>query len=234
MISVRLGVRRSLWRLALAALATLMAPTIARAGADPVALGVPASVGTVLYEVTENMYLVDASNTSVPPAAAAFRMAVATLQGAAKLGSPLCPNALLITNPQTKTCSITATGSDRISLTTGLGTVSGTYSIVVQGDNPVDAPEYVVQTGSFHGDMDLSTSPLGTVAGIFTPTGTALTIPFTGRFRLPFSVVNGTRRGSNVGDKAFYLADDGVTLIPVQSVEMSLGWPTVRLELTFQ
>jgi len=38
---------------------------------------------------------------------------------------------------------------------------------------------------------------------------------------------------SNRRSAAFYLADDGQTLIPVQLTERSVGFPTVRLEVSF-
>jgi hypothetical protein len=217
-----------MWWMALAAVAWLAAP--AMAGAQ----------SAVLYEVTENMYFYDAQGKLIPPdlilsgQVPAARVADATLQGTAVLGNPLCPSQLLITNPKAKTCTVTAAGQDNISLATGKGTVSGTYAVVINLDNPTDAAEYVVQTGTFQGQMDLSMRPLGTIQGTFTPTGTKDKIAFTGTFRLPFNLDSkGRKQEPKRGKNAFYLADDATTLVPVHSSELSLGVPLVRLELHF-
>ena len=45
----------------------------------------------VLYEVTENMYLVDDAGKSVAPEQAVARKADAALAGWAPVGTPLCP-----------------------------------------------------------------------------------------------------------------------------------------------
>ena len=188
----------------------------------------------VLYEVTENMYLLDEAGNVVLPANATRRQADASLYGWAKVGNLLCPAAILITNPRAETCSVTADGIDNISLLTGKGAVTGTYAVVVQDDNAVDAPEYVVMNGAFQGDMDLSIRPLGKVVGTFTPAGAPQGVKFCGTFRLPFSVGKlGRREMPRRNADAFYLADDGKTLIPVQKAELSLGMATVRLELNF-
>jgi hypothetical protein len=81
-------------------------------------------------------------------------------------------------------------GSDNVSLTTGLGTLSGQFTTVVQGDNPVDGPEAVALRGEFFGRMDFSPAilhqiPYGTVAGRVNVRGART--PFTGVFRLPFA-----------------------------------------------
>jgi hypothetical protein len=195
----------------------------------------------VLYEVTENMYFYDQAGRLIPPdlilsgkATPFARVADATLQGWAALGTPLCPSKLLVSNPRAKTCTVTAAGQDNISLATGKGTVSGTYAVVINLDNAADAAEYVVQTGTFVGEMDLSKRPLGSVSGTFTPTGTTLAMPFSGKFRLPFNVDRqGKRQDPKRGHKAYYLSDDGKTPLAVESSELSLGVPLVRLELNF-
>ena len=195
-----------------------------------------------LYEVTENMYFYDRHGVFISPdkilgglVAPAFRVADATLQGTATLGTPLCPSALLLTNPRAKTCTVTAAGMDNIDLKDFKGTVSGTYAVVLNVDNPTDAAEYVVQTGTFVGDMDLSKRPLGSVKGTFTPTLTKQKVKFEGTFRLPFNLDGNGRRNNEAkrGRQAYYLADDGQTVIPVQQSELSLGVPLVRLELSF-
>ena len=45
----------------------------------------------VLYEVTENMYLVDGAGRPVGPEQAVARKAEASLAGWARVGTPLCP-----------------------------------------------------------------------------------------------------------------------------------------------
>jgi hypothetical protein len=189
----------------------------------------------VLYEVTEKMYLLDAAGNVVAPEQAVSRKAQASLMGWARLGTPLCPAAAMASSTvRPTTCSVTADGLDSISLVTGRGTVDGTFAVVVQDDNVADAPEFVVMNGSFHGDMDLSMRPLGKVVGTFFSNATGTAVPFCGTFRLPFAVEwDGYRSNPRHGVNAYYLADDGVSLVPVSADEKSLRTPTVRLELNF-
>ena len=224
--------RIMVWSLAALSCAWLAGP----ASAGPkknIVVDVPGAEA-VLYEVTENMYLIDDLGNVVLPENATRRQADASLYGWAKVGNLLCPAAILVTNPRTETCSVTADGIDNLSLVTGKGAVTGTYAVVVQDDNAVDAPEYVVMNGAFRGDMDLSIRPLGKVVGTFSPTGAVQGVKFCGTFRLPFAISRAGKREQpkRLGD-AFYLADDGKSLIPVQKAEMSLGMATVRLELNF-
>lgn len=188
----------------------------------------------ILYEVTENMSL-------APEGGFTHRLATAALQGWAKVGTPLCPLEVLVTNPRAQTCTITAVGNDDVSAVTGTGTVSGSYAVVVQGDNPVDGPEFVVQTGKFTGTMDLSPAllglaPLGYISnGQFTIDQVpGFAIPFTGTFRLPYALSRkGHERKARLGEDAYYLSD-AFRPFEVGKNERSLGWPTVRFEVTFQ
>ena len=66
------------------------------------------SADAVLYEVSENMYLLDAAGNVVGPEAAVRRKADASLYGWARVGNPLCPADVLVTNPHARTCSVTA------------------------------------------------------------------------------------------------------------------------------
>jgi len=191
------------------------------------------SADAVLYEVTENMYLLDAAGNVVGPEGAVRRKADASLYGWSRVGNPLCPVEVLITNPRTRTCSVTAAGMDDIALNTFTGSVDGTFAVVLQGDNTTDSPEFVIMNGGFQGAMDLSKRPLGKISGTFTPAGASEPSVFCGTFRLPFSVVRGDREQPARYLQAYYLADDFTTLIPVQKSELSLGMPTVRLELSF-
>lgn len=228
--------KRRTWLAAVAALIGLLSPAMASAGWKDV------KADAILYEVTENMYFYDEHGALIPPelllagqALPAFRVADATLQGTASFGNPLCPSMLLVSNPTAKTCTVTAAGHDTVSLATGRGTVSGTYAVVLNLDNRVDEAEFVVQTGSFSGQIDLSTRPLVTMTGTFTPTGTNLQIPFSGTFRLPFSpeAGSGNRVGPKFGTNAYYLADDGKTRFKVKNEEHLFGKAMVRLEINF-
>jgi hypothetical protein len=153
-------------------------------------LGMPAiafAADATLYELTENMKI-----TRGKPR----RVATSQLMGFARVGTPLCPQGIVdAVSPGAKRCAINATGSDNISLATGLGDFLGAFTVVVQGDNPFDGPELVVMSGSFRGRMDFSPAlvlglPFGTVAGTMTPEGGKAkpgSFPFTGVFRLPFA-----------------------------------------------
>jgi len=200
-----------------------------------------ASPDAVLYEVTEDMYLKDAAGnfvSSVVPGG--HRTAVAQLSGWAKVGTPLCPHAVLGLVPRAKKCTVNATGADDLSLDTGKGTLAGTYAVVVQGDNDVDAPEFVVMTGTFKGVADLSLSmsgqaPLGYItSGVATIDGQpGASFKFTGTFRLPFSVdVSGGRHQARRELDAYYMDDHG-HLKKIKDQERSLGVPTVKLEIEF-
>src|SRR6266571_4569399 len=143
------------------------------------------SADVVLYEVTEDMYLKDAAGNFVAqPVEGGRRTAIAQLSGWAKLGSPLCPAWVVMVAPTTRKCAVNAKGADDLSLATGKGTVAGTFAVVVQGDNLVDAAEFVIMTGAFSGDANLSLAfkgwaPLGSitkgVATIDTIDGSGLT-----------------------------------------------------------
>jgi hypothetical protein len=225
--------RITVWSLAALSCVWAAGPAAARERRN-IIVDVP-DAEAVLYEVTENMYLIDDHGNLVLPQDATRRQADASLFGWARVGNLLCPSALLVTNPRAETCSVTADGIDNLSLTTGKGDVTGTFAVVVQDDNAVDAAEYVVMNGAFRGDMDLSIRPLGKVIGTFTPAGGAEAVKFCGTFRLPFSIGRaGKREMPRRNAAAFYLADNGTSLIPVQKAELSLGMPTVRLELNFE
>jgi len=194
----------------------------------------------VLYEVTEDMYLRDAAGNFVSsPVAGGSRSAVAQLTGWAKVGTPLCPYWVTTINKSLKQCTVNAAGSDNLSLATGKGTVGGTFAVVVQGDNSVDAPEFVVMTGKFSGVADLSkafsgVAPLGYItSGTGTIDQTGAQFQFTATFRMPFSIDTvGKNHKARRSSNAYYLGDDGKPF-PVKKNEKSIGFPTVRLELAF-
>jgi hypothetical protein len=171
-----------------------------------------AEPGATLYELTENM--------SIKGVQSPHRRATSELMGFAAAGTPLCP--MPAGGPD---CTINATGRDNISLVTGLGNFDGTFTVVVQGDNQVDSPEYVIGKGKFEGKMDFSPAilggvPFGTVVGKLSLNG-GHRVPFTGTFFLPFVFP---------GDPSFtaYYLDRAVA-----DNERALGYPTVRFEITF-
>src|SRR5262245_5403524 len=121
------------------------------------ALAGPAPYDAALYEVTEDMYLKDSAGKFVmSPLPDGRRVAVARLAGWARLGTPLCPSWVANVVPGTKKCNVNATGADDLSLATRKGTLAGSYTVTVQDDNKVDSPEFVVMSGTFKGDADLS------------------------------------------------------------------------------
>ena len=207
--------------------------------------GAPKKADLVLYELSENACLVDASGQCVFDASQAVaRVAVSSLQGIAKLGTMLCPSSVFVTDLKTDACTVTATGNDTVSLVdTGSGALNGTFSVVIQLDNPVDSPELPVLTGTFDGTIDFTPTFLGIPLGFATatltvtespldPTLVGLSLPFTGVFRQPFAMgPRGQRRKPHRGEEAFYLVDGEP--VPVRQDERAVGWPTVRFEITF-
>ncbi len=189
-----------------------------------------------LYETTENM--------SLKALKSGRRRATSALLGFAVRGTPLCPEELVAQSNATY-CAINATGSDNISLKTGLGQFDGTMTVVVQEPNTPDSPESVIAKGHFTGKMDFSPAilqriPFGTVTGTMKLDGLTKEVPFTGVFRLPF--VN-AQLGSllcGAADAPLYLVDPSNFLKPptfgvacVADNEMAIGFPTVRFEISF-
>lgn len=178
------------------------------------AQGVP---DAVLYELTENMKL-----KTLQAGVSGRRQATSQLMGRAEAGTFLCPLPV--------PCVVNATGSDDISLETGLGKFKGTFTTVVQGDNPYDAPEFVVLRGTFTGVMDFSPAilhgvPYGTVVGqLRTERGERR--GFTGTFLLPFGFPG------DPSNTTYYLA--GPSVVPVEDWERALGYATVKFEIRLQ
>jgi hypothetical protein len=186
-----------------------------------------AGQNAVLYEVTEKMKLKRHDTV---------RGATAVLMGSVSPGPAICPASLAADLP-TGRCAIAATASDRIDLATGMGPVHGTFSILIPGDNPdVDGPELVVAEGSLHGHIDLSPAvlhsiPLGAIEAKWSARGRRggpleglrADGTLTGIFRLPFP--------HPAPPGAAFLVE-GVPVL-LRGDELSLGVPTVRLELDF-
>jgi hypothetical protein len=218
-------------------------------------------VDAKLYEVTENMSLDKLLMPTLRSATAALQ-GTAKLDSPlcpVELVRFLVENGLPARVD--KPCTVTAVGNDMIHTETGSGTVKGTFAVVINLDNLTDAPEFVAMTGKFEGLMrvvvDMSVNPPRTLPlinlnnGTFTPEavlGVPISMiddvfhldptkfapaPFTGVFRLPFTVDNrGWRHRAHSSNEAFYLGDHG-QLIKVQPDERSLGFPTVRVEIDF-
>lgn len=162
---------------------------------------VPVPFDAVLYETTENLNLRALKKQE-------RRKATSALLGFARKGSALCPEALVLAAKLgADFCTLNATGSDNISLETGLGTFNGDVEVTVQevvdkttGQITPDSPEVVIAKGRFSGKMDFSPAivgvpdgnggtmklPLGTVEGFLSLDRFAKMVPFQGVFRLPF------------------------------------------------
>lgn len=163
--------------LGLLGVAVIGAPAMASAG------------GATLYELTENMKLLEPRNNKHRPRVAR-RIATSAITGVAAPGTPLCPTPDFQSGPAG--CAVNVLGSDNVSLKTGLGTLTGDFTTVIQGDNPVDGPEAVVLRGEFSGQMDFSPAilhqiPFGTVVGKVKADRARRRTDFTGVFRLPFA-----------------------------------------------
>jgi hypothetical protein len=190
--------------------------------------GVALAQDATVYELTENMKLVSKGQPR--------RTATSEIMGFVKPDTAMCP--AYLAQPvagRGNVCTINVTGSDSLSLATGLGMLRGRFTVVVQGDNPVDSPEYVVMRGNFRGKMDFSPAlvgpvdlrlPYGTVTGTFT-SDAGERIQFTGVFYLPF-VIPGDPSGT-----AYYL-DFVSGVVPVADNEKALGYPTVKFEINFE
>ena len=145
---------------------------------------VAAAADTTLYELTENMKLKGGKIK--------HRQATSAIMGFANVNTPPCPKELVDkVSPGATFCTINAIGSDNVNEKTGLGSLRGRYTVVVQGDNPFDGPELVVSKGEFKGKIDFSPvfttgAPYGTVSGTLTPDDGHEKFHYTGVFRQPF------------------------------------------------
>jgi len=208
-----------------------------------------AGAGVTLYEISERVTF---SPSKLEDSVVIFRNATSPLLGFADLGTPLCPSELLITAPRTQRCTVIARGWSELSTVDGTGPVHGRFDVVIAapGNSSAHVPNMPVISGTFDGSIDLSLAvlsqvPLGSIAGNFAITQMAdssgtlvpvpsVLLPFTGTFRLPFRIDQAGMVRSDDEDEAFYLADDYMTLIEVRDKERSVGFPTVRLEVSFE
>jgi len=210
--------KRGLLALALTAPATLaMLPSTAHA------------VDGMLYEVSEAINL--KSNGK------AFKSSEATLVGAIKAGTPLCPSSVAM-ELGTDSCWVIVHATGGADDATGVGPIRGTMFVLAEFRNAADAPELKILSADFTGQLDLSAAllhkiPRGTIVGKYSARGEKNSImdgykvqgAFQGVFRIPF--LHGEPQQPS------YLLDDG-TVVPVaRDHEYSIGQPTPRLEVTF-
>jgi hypothetical protein len=233
----------TLRRLAMYAALLGAVTTAIPAWAQTVAPGTQAT----FYEVTENMRL----TASRKP----HRLATSALAGAAQVGTPFCQTALVRAVSDTApSCLLTALGEDDVSLVTGLGTFDAKIAVVVQGDNPVDPPEFVIAKLRVSGNMNFTPAilnglPYGTVTGrSFVAGADDAGSRFIGVFRLPF-LASPEIRGAlcpNTPKPNRHLPQDLAYIdttqtgqltgscIDVRPEELSLGFPAVRFDIWFQ
>jgi hypothetical protein len=231
--------RLLLFPLLVVALAMPMAPTLATA--QPPAWAAPlelaANSDATLYEATENMRLTRRGSL------AQSRKATSELMGVVRRGSPLCP----VVAPGTGHCTVNATGHDTINLTTGMGSLDGTLTVVVQDTNLVDSPEVVVMKGKFLGTIDFTPAlflglPFGTAEAHLVVNGVGR-IPFTGTFRQPISgaTLPDFLNPCPTTDRACAVYFAGFTnshsvpvpeFVLVQPNEFALSFAAVRFEIT--
>ena len=190
-----------------------------------------------LYETMESMTLGGSGNV--------IRRATAALTGSAEMGSVLCPVNLLVA-----LCTVNVTASSTARIDTGRGTVTGDVSVVVPpGDNPFDAPETTVLSGTLRADIDLAPYPgvpmiatlTGSLQGSATKGGPLGRLiirgSFTGTFRLPFAFdpEDPVPPSYYVIDPANFDPLDPATYRLVRYPdEYLLGYPMVLLELVLQ
>ena len=222
--------------------------TVAASATPVLAQGTPPSgpPHASFYEVTENMRLIARGKPR--------RVAESALVGTAQIGTPLCPTALVRSVSATAmSCTLNALGDDDISLTTGAGTFDAKLTVVVQGDNPVDAPEFVIARLRGRGVMNFAPAmlhgvPYGTITGWTQMVGAHdRARRFVGVFRLPFLASPATRSAlcpltpnpnpSLASDLAYVDVDPTGALngrcVDIQPEELSLGLPVVRFDVWF-
>jgi hypothetical protein len=249
----------------IAALALLL---VLAPATPPPALAAPPDA--MLYELNENMIVVPLDGPTIATATRIERRATSALEGPTLKNRALCPPALVGLLASLKppivipgpTCTVTATGRSRLLLMHNpakpgdlvpvpgeAGTVEGEFSIVVNTDNAVDSPEFVVMAGTFTGKIlvvHLGSQPLPQIQvfdGSFTPAtvlgdpglaaqlGLDRPVAFSGVFRLPIPC-SGTATVLRRGMEGCYLGDDG-KLFRARLDELVLRVPAVRLELFF-
>jgi hypothetical protein len=198
------------------------------------------------YEVTENMRLVAKKKPR--------RVAQSALIGTAMIGTPFCPTSLVrAVSASAQLCTLNALGEDDVNLDTGVGTFDAKLTVVVQGDNPVDPPEFVVAKLRASGVMNFAPAilnglPYGTITGRVHLVGSDDNpTRFVGVFRLPFLASPAVRgalcpatpnANPNMPQDLAYV-DSGSSgqlngsCLDIRMDELSLGFPAVRFDLWF-
>ena len=218
------------------------------AGVAPSASAVAESVsvltaGAHVYELTESAKFILRGRRPSETSTSEF-------MGFVEPGTPPCPDAFAAPvrvlpldangHPQRK-CVVNMTGMDRISLVTGLGPISGRFTVVTADEiNPtqIDAPETVVMRGTFRGQIDFSPAlqvpplPYGTVTGhLMSDEGER--VEFFGVFLLPFEAAGvDVYLGYTLLSPELQVQLSG-TVVPVQPYERALQYPTARFDLYF-
>jgi hypothetical protein len=195
------------------------------------------TAGAHVYELNEN------ARFRFQPALAS-EASTSQMMGFVDPGTPLCPAQFAAPIPvlpgTPAKCVINVTGTDKVSLITGLGPITGRFTVVTADlTNPaqVDSPETVVMKGRFNGRIDFSPAlqglPYGTITGKLTVDG-AGDVPFFGVFLLPFEM-------SGVDLYLSYTLVAPVTsgvqltgVVAVQPFERALLYPTARFDIFFQ
>jgi hypothetical protein len=237
-------VRKTVRTIAMAAVLGLAVTTA------PVAAQAPAPASSTaqatFYEVTENMRMIARGKPR--------RVAQAALVGTAQIGTPFCPTALVRgVSATAQYCTLNALGEDTINLTTGLGSFDAKLTVVVQGDNPIDPPEFVIAKLRATGKMNFAPAilhglPYGTITGrVFLHGADGPPRHFTGVFRLPFLASPATRSAlcpatpnpnADLPQDFAYIdsgsngALNGICL-DIRQDELTLGFPVVRFDLWF-
>jgi hypothetical protein len=199
--------------------------------------GLAAAQSAVLYEVSETMKFDSRL-------AGQYRTATATLVGALRPGPSICPP-WLVQMLKTTACGLVVTATSDVSLATGTGTVSGKFSVVVEGDNAVDGTEAQIVKGDVTGTIDLTLAlrglaPIATLTGTWTASGVPGLLhglktqgSLTGTFRLPYLAPTGCADDGNLSDctAVYVVPEDPAGFQVIAPAEYSLGVPSVRLEL---
>lgn len=202
----------------------------------------------VLYELTESQKIMNRKVTK--------RTDSSALAGWVKPGTPICPADVAQKLGLTRGCYVNVKAINRLNLTSGVGPVSGTFDVLVQDHNAVDAPEIVALSGTLDGQMDLSqavqnVAPIGTVSGTWDARAARggpmesvgrVRGTFTGVFRLPLIVPSPAGCVTADGDTSTCDQDSldpvyqGASggFVKVKATEYALGIPAVKLELTLK
>src|SRR5713226_5710366 len=94
-------------------------------------VGPVGAADVVLYEVTEAVRLGKSGS---------FKSSTATLSGVSRVGTVICPD-WFATQLGLPECTVTVNAIGKADDVTGVGPASGTFNVLIQDANNVDAPE---------------------------------------------------------------------------------------------